>query len=258
MSRVCVVFCVILLTGCTSNFTRINLAGNIRKSKLQFEKKHHANYVIYAEQPQRFSDSVFHGKLAVAIKRCKQILRIDTLKVQFEYVFVNSANAMKKMAFGFDGQGIAFVDSKVVIEQANSHSNGYGAHELFHVILYHQLGSLPKDAFTSEGLAVFSDNRWWGYDLHAMANYITHKKQISIADIISNFRSNELVSYPLSGSFIKFLYEKYGLEAVSHAYKNGMGNIEVMTKKKLWELESEWRYEIKDKDFSAISYSLGE
>ena len=188
--------------------------------------------------------------------RINQILIIESLDFKFAYFFVNSSNSMKLIANKYEGQGIAFVDSKVVVEQAHSNSNGYGAHELFHLIIYHYTGVLPKDGFTSEGFAVFSDDKWWGYDLHSVANYILNNKQIRILDVIQDFRRNEIVSYPISGSFIKFIYEKYGLETVLYCYKHGIINIEQVIHKKIDELEKEWRNEIRGWDYSKIDYPL--
>jgi hypothetical protein len=250
-----IVVCI-LMVGCQNNFTRIALEKNIEKSSLLFRKINSSNYTIYIEQNQPFVDTLYQSKVEKAMDRIKQILRIDSLDFKFAYVFVNSSNSMKLIANKYEGQGIAFVDSKVVVEQAHSNSNGYGAHELFHLIIYHYTGVLPKDGFTSEGFAVFSDGKWWGYDLHSVANYILNNKQIRITDVIHDFRRNEIVSYPLSGSFIKFIYEKYGLETVLYCYKFGFTKIEQIINKKIDELEKEWRNEIKEWDYKTIDYPL--
>ncbi|MFN9999354.1 MAG: hypothetical protein ACK52X_07015 [bacterium] len=250
-----IVVCI-LMVGCQNNFTRIALEKNIEKSSLLFRKINSSNYTIYIEQNQPFVDTLYQSKVEKAMDRIKQILRIDPLDFKFAYVFVNSSNSMKLIANKYEGQGIAFVDSKVVVEQAHSNSNGCGAHELFHLIIYHHTGVLPKDGFTSEGFAVFSDDKWWGYDLHSVANYILNNKQIRILDVIQDFRRNEIVSYPISGSFIKFIYEKYGLETVLYCYKYGIINIEKVIPKKIDELEKEWRNEIRGWDYSKIDYPL--
>jgi hypothetical protein len=83
-----------------------------------------------------------------------------------------------------------------------------------------------------------------------------NNKQIRILDVIHDFRRNEIVSYPLSGSFIKFIYEKYGLETVLYCYKFGFTNIEQIINKKIDELEKEWRNEIKEWDYKTIDYPL--
>lgn len=256
MSKYCLIVFCILMIGCQNNFTRIALEKNIEKSSLLFRKVNSANYTIYIEQNQPFVDSLYQSKVQKAMDRSKQMLRIDSLNFKFSYVFVNSSNSMKLIANKYEGQGIAFVESKVVIEQAQVKSNGYGAHELFHLIIYQYTGVLPKDGFSSEGFAVFSDDKWWGYNIHSVANYIVNNKQIRILDVIQDFRRNEIVSYPISGSFIKFIYEKYGLETVLYCYKHGIINIEQVIHKKIDELEKEWRNEIKEWDYSKIDYPL--
>lgn len=242
--------------GCQQANTRINLERQMRRSGLAFDTVAAAGYTIGMEQPALFPDSVYQNKVARAIGRCKQVLETDSLHFRFTYVFVNSPEDMGKMANEYEGQGIAFLDDNVVLEQAHSASNGFGAHELFHVAVYRHTGAHAKDAFTSEGFAVFSDDKWWGHDLHGMANYIVSRKEFGIAEIIRDFRQNELVSYPVAGSFIKFLYERYGLQTVLHGYRNGITEIESFTGRKLEDLEKEWREEIMDKDTERIVYPL--
>ncbi|MFN7845592.1 MAG: hypothetical protein ACK5P4_00120, partial [Bacteroidota bacterium] len=112
-----IVVCI-LMVGCQNNFTRISLEKNIEKSSLLFRKVNSANYTIYIEQNQPFVDTLYQSKVEKAMDRIKQILRIDSLDFKFAYVFVNSSNSMKLIANKYEGQGIAFVDSKVVVEQA--------------------------------------------------------------------------------------------------------------------------------------------
>jgi hypothetical protein len=133
-----------------------------------------------------------------------------------------------------------------------------GAHEDCHVLARHFWGN-PHADWLDEGLAVYSDDQWWGHPLHAVAKLLDERRKlIPIAAFLnSGWRKNsDLVTYPETGSFVKFLYEKYGLNTVKEAWKGGAGQIPRIFGKKLDDLEREWHATIAAADPTGINYDV--
>jgi hypothetical protein len=79
---------------------------------------------------------------------------------------------------------------------------------------------------------------------------------IPIAALLkSGWRKNSaLVTYPETGSFVKFLYEKHGVDAVKQTWKGGSGQIPRIFGKQIDDIEQEWRATIAAVDASGIKY----
>jgi hypothetical protein len=69
-------------------------------------------------------------------------------------------------------------------------------------------------------------------------------------------KKSDLVTYPESGSFVKFLYEKYGVDAVRQLWQRGDGQIARIFGKSIDDLEREWRATIATADATGIKYDV--
>lgn len=96
-------------------------------------------------------------------------------------------------------------------------------------------------------MAVYSDRQWRSYDLYALTNYLADKKRyISLTTLIKHFRKeDDLLSYPLVGSFVRYLVETFGMESVLKLWKERIG-LEKMTGKTVEQLEVEWLNKCKE------------
>jgi len=129
-----------------------------------------------------------------------------------------------------------------------------GAHEDRHILARRFWGS-PHADWLDEGLAVYSDDDWRGHPLHGVAKLLLERGQrIPIAALLKNGwrRNSDLATYPETGSFVKFLYEKYGVDAVKQAWKGSQ--IPRAFGKKVDDLEQEWRATVAVADASGIKY----
>ncbi len=121
-------------------------------------------------------------------------------------------------------------------------------HELVHIYAA-QIGSTPfkiADCFNMamlEGYAMAIENDYSGYDIHYMALLAKESGyEFNIKILFSKFNffnQTSSLSYIISGSFIKFIIERYGIEKVNKIY--GDLDFELYLGKKIDELETEYK-----------------
>lgn len=183
-----------------------------------------------------------------------EFLGIKDYKSKLNLFMIDSREKMKKI-IGMETNGIAKVEDNTVYSIFNTSVKTYGKHEFCHVITCNEWG-MYKEIWLSEGLAVNSDNRWWGFELHSLANYLYARgKLIPIKEIITNFYKHEsIVTYPECGSFVKYIKEKYGLEIIKELWKEGEDVFEAKLHKNISSIEQEWLQEIKNYDYAKIDY----
>ena len=77
--------------------------------------------------------------------------------------------------------------------------------------------------------------------------------------MMRNFRSgNDFINYPIAGSFIKFLYEEYGLETVKITWKGGVFALTQAIGYGLDILETKWIQTIQNYEIESIQYKYYE
>ena len=183
-----------------------------------------------------------------------RFLGVKKYKEKLNLFMVDSRKDMGKL-IGMETNGIASPKDNTVYSIFNANVKTYGKHEFCHVISINEWG-MYKEVWLSEGLAVNSDDNWWGYDLHSLANYLYSKnKLIPIKEIIKNFHKYEsLITYPECGSFVKYIKDKYGLALVKELWKDGATVFEKRLDKNISSIEQEWLQEIKKHNYTNIDY----
>ncbi|OIP60069.1 MAG: hypothetical protein AUK34_07035 [Ignavibacteria bacterium CG2_30_36_16] len=184
-----------------------------------------------------------------------KFLGIKEYRNKLNLFMVESRPKMKNI-IGMETNGIANAKDNTVYSLFNANVKTYGMHEFCHVISINEWGGMYKEIWLSEGLAVNSDNIWWGFELHALANYLQHKgKLIPLAELVEKFHDyNNFISYPECGSIVKYLNEKYGIELIRELWKNGSIVFENKLHKSIKSIEEEWLQEINKHDYTAINY----
>ncbi len=171
-------------------------------------------------------------------------------------LFMVESRAKMGRIVGMETNGIANAKDNTVYSLFNANVKTYGMHEFCHVITFNEWGGIYKEIWLSEGLAVNSDNIWWGFELHALANYLFHKgKLISLAELVEKFHDyNNFISYPESGSIVKYLNDKYGIDLIKELWENGSAVFEKKLHKTIKSIEEEWLQEINKYDYATINY----
>lgn len=180
--------------------------------------------------------------------------------------FIVDSRARMKQLVGEEGNGFAFgsvnsATSKTEFVTVMVYSDtikAIGAHETCHA-LARLLWGKPHGLWLNEGLAVYSDDQWYGFPLHAVAKALLDKgKLLPVADLLTDNwikKYPDMVTYPELGSFVKFLYEKYGLDAVKNLWQRGAKNADSAFGKSITALETDWRAELAKVDATSIQYN---
>ena len=160
-------------------------------------------------------------------------------------VFVVQSRARMKALIGKEVNGQAIPSRNVLLYVFSDSIDASGAHELFHVVAKTLWGN--TDDWINEGMAVYADDRWQQRPLHAVASYLSEQgKLIPLPALLERFdHYPELVTYPEAGSFVKFLHETYGVDALKQIWDGGAAAIPGVTGKGMEVLERDWHNRIK-------------
>ena len=121
-----------------------------------------------------------------------------------------------------------------------------GPHEDTHILSF--TINKPKSSFIREGLAMFFDKVWWDKDNDDWVRlFLKEKRYVNIEQLLSeeNFiKYSDSLTYPIAGSFTKFILGNYGVEKYIYLYKHtedGFNNkIKEVYMKDVDELEKEF------------------
>ncbi len=188
--------------------------------------------------------------------KCLAIIGKKEYNEKMYYFFVKDKNRIILLT-GTDANACTFTNSKIICATLNDSVRAIGCHEIFHVLSWNEWGP-PDNYWLSDGYAVFADNNWWGYDLHAISKYIYQKgKWISLTELTSNFNSySSLINYPEAGSLVKYIYEKYGPEKAKKFWEDGISKTDRILGISIETLEKEWIAEIQKSDSREINYPI--
>ena len=184
----------------------------------------------------------------------KSFVNIKSYHSRIHLYVVESREQMKSLV-GHETNGSAFYQYNTLTGIASEKMNSiYSNHELFHVVAMNLWG--VPDIWINEGMAVYADNKWHGHDLYQLTKYLAdNNRLVSLDRLLKNFRKvDDLVSYPLTGSFLKYLDETYGRDTVMKIWKAKTKKIKDFTGKTIKELESDWLTKIKTVEYQEIKY----
>ncbi len=172
--------------------------------------------------------------------------------------FIVSSRERMKELIGSETNGIAFPDTKIVCFIYNEKTNAGGAHELMHVMARNLWAGKPK-TWINEGLAVYADDQWWGYKLHDLNKYLLQRdKLIPLEEVIEHLTDySDMIVYPEAGSFLKYLYEQYGVGKVRQLWAHGdTKDFQLVLGEDLATLEREWHGKLMSADTNRIRYDF--
>jgi hypothetical protein len=137
-------------------------------------------------------------------------------------VFIVDSRARMKDLAGAESNGFAANGIQAVVY--NDTISAIGAHETCHLLAAAAWGR-PSAQWITEGLAVYSDDEWWGLPLHSVARgLMDHKDLVPMKDLTRKGRINKYPdwqTYPELGSFVKFIYETQGRDAIVEMWRHG-------------------------------------
>lgn len=220
-------------------------------------KKFETDHYIFTYQEKSEAEKDIKEIISEQEKSFQSIC--SELRVKMEnkihYFFLDSPKEVGRL-YGDNEPCNGFADANDNIYAVyNKDIKCIGPHEDTHIISA-RIG-WPKSDFLIEGLAMYFDKQWWGIDNDLWTKFYKEEVEISISNLLENVKFNALdcsLSYPIGGSFTKFLIHSYGMDSYLHLYKSQGDDyqkiFEYIYEKSIDEIENEyWNY-IKSIDLS--------
>lgn len=179
---------------------------------------------------------------------------VDTYDKPIHYFLLEDRERMKLLV-GYETNGNANPKNNFVTAiYSETIKSVYSNHELFHLIAMNLWGY--PETWINEGMAVYSDNAWNGYNLHQLSKYlIDNDKFVSIYRIAKRLTKHDsMITYPLLGSFAKFIDETYGRETIKIIWSKGRKKTKKHLGKSLGDLENEWLEMLEAVNYEKIEY----
>lgn len=223
----------------------------------QWKVDHSANYDYYYEPSSPAERDIVKIKRIMERERAHILALLGTEQADFrtQAFIVDSQSRMKELSHqDIDGWAIGTVFAFVYGDTIQA----LGAHEETHLLSQRLWGTTPAQ-WLNEGLAVYSDDNWQGHPLHAVCKQLrTQGKLIPLSSLVNDHKwaasYQTSVTYPEVGSFVKFLYERYSMNAVKTVWQQGANKIPDAFGKSLPQLEQEWYSTIDASDASSFVY----
>ena len=167
-------------------------------------------------------------------------------------------NNSKFRAMGDKGNANARIKQFAIHGIYNKKIKIVGRHEIVH-LLTNKWGKSPE--LLRQGLAEAMEEKWHKINHHQWAkNFRKNKKLIALKDLLDDkkfWQFDDLITYPESGSFVKYLIDCCGLKLFKRLYKKLHYNLSAKQKEKiiktiiskpLKELEKDWLDYVKIKN----------
>ncbi|WP_432708204.1 peptidase MA family metallohydrolase [Pedobacter sp.] len=249
---------VLLLLSINSTlYGQKSLIKLLENKQFHWTKDSSSKQVIIYYQPDSWTsrrvDSV-RQKILLSIDEVKKFVGIAEYKPRIHYFIVENRIQMKSLV-GYQTNGSAIAKYNIITGVISSNTKIlFSNHELFHVIAMNCWGT--PSAWINEGMAVYSDNKWHGYDLYQLTKYLLdNNRYVSLNILIRKFRKcDDLLAYPLMGSFIKYLDDTYGRSTLLEIWKGNSKSLQRITGKDISELEQAWLAKVKTVSYMDIKY----
>ncbi len=233
------------------------LDGFLNQSGITWKQYQTAHYNFFVEA-HGYADNNIHF-----IKNNFEAERNNIISFFEAQKFTDTANIIivdtkekVKTILGFEVQGFAIPENNIVIFLHSKDYSLAAKHELTHYYSFHIWGK-PADNWFSEGLAVYSDKKWSGYQIDSLAKHLKDNNKLFKMSILSKkFHSlDPMITYPQIGSFTGFLLAEYGKAKMKELWIKGFKEIKSVYGKSQKKLEEAWLYSLNSIHSENIDYS---
>jgi hypothetical protein len=156
-------------------------------------------------------------------------------------------------------KAFALMGQDAVVMAHNPDVRMYAVHEIFHIVSGRTWGDPVP--WLREGAAVYVDGECLEYEqpFHSAAAYLKDRDnlfemQALTTDFYAAMAESDLRAYLQAGSFVQYLYENYGRDAVKRYWRSQAVETTEAFGKSLEELEEEWLQFLGGVDFSTIDW----
>ena len=193
----------------------------------------------------------------IAYAKNLKLLKVSDYSFQTDIFIVASRERMKQL-IGRETNGVAYPGTKVLCFIFSEKIDASGSHELMHVMAGNVWG-LKFKRWINEGFATYADDIWYGCKLSDLNKYLLQEKRlIPLEKLIKDFSDHsDMISYPEAGSFVKYIYEQYGVEKVKELWKSGtIKDLKRVLGKDILTLEKDWHSKLLEADATKIKYDF--
>jgi hypothetical protein len=214
----------------------------LTKSQLAWKKYQSDHFVFYIEDGLYADQHIDTVRKDFELKR-KNIISFlgnEAFSDTASIVIVDTKEKMTRL-LGFEAQGFAIPENDMAVFLYSKDYSLASKHELAHYYAFHIWGR-PANNWFSEGLAVYYDNKWNGYQVDTLARRLKdNDKLFPMATLARSFYSlDPMIAYPQIGSFTGFLFSTYGKAKLEELWSRGFSNIKTIYGRSLKELEVDW------------------
>lgn len=166
------------------------------------------------------------------------------------HVFYLTSRDQMRLVSGSSFRAMADIPSRTMFMVIPHNRNEYiERHEMMHVLsenVWGRSNGFVVSPWLTEGMATYAGGSLGGYGIDEIASHIIHQgKAIPLDLLTTQFRRyEELVKYPLAGSFIGYLLRTYELSQVRRLWKQPIHRFHKIFGETLTIAESRWRAEI--------------
>jgi hypothetical protein len=178
------------------------------------------------------------------------------------YFYNDREDKQQNINSPFPGNGFAYPEFYSVHSVYSSQTKAIGGHETAHVITYHKLGPAYVPML-SEGIAVYLSSPIDSFkpEHEKVASFLQNGDFISLDELIDSYsfgQKEATITYPSSGSFVKFLIEAYGFPRFKQFYQEAQPNNVTAKLEEIYnlstpELEAAWIATVKDVQESILN-----
>ncbi|HMO38629.1 MAG TPA: hypothetical protein PKC76_02695 [Saprospiraceae bacterium] len=203
----------------------------------------------YAEKHK----TILKERIQYHIKSTSDFMGLEAYNKPIHYFIVENRSRMKLLV-GYETNGLANFKNHLVAAIFSEKINAVTNHELFHLMAANSWGY--PETWINEGMAVYADAQWYGYHLHELSKYlIDNDTFISLDNMAKKLRKYDaMLTYPLLGSFAKFIDETYGRATIQLIWLKGRKQMKKHIGKHLDELEREWLEMLQSVKYKDIHY----
>jgi hypothetical protein len=243
-----VVMLVVQVAGCARTLRQLGLTHPTAQ-QLAADKRFKWHGTVNGNVHVYYQDGVLiNGEVPSALASMLATVT-DTLRVPDRrpiHAFIVKSSDDVNTLLGHRVTGRSYYGTRVFALVADSMWRTTAMHEIVHIIAGSNWGGTEQ--WLSEGLATYIGNPFYGREPHrlALSELLRQNRWVTLYNLRRNFgKYSDDVSYLAAASAVKYLHEKYGVDALARVWRNP-GSLPAVTGKTWEQIEEEWQVVVRN------------
>lgn len=251
------IFIVLLLLSSCGKSDEGMILTALSASEIEWISEETENFILYAPEGSYAAEKFPELKTKTEAARQVVMERLQVVKQETapRLLFLEHRETMQRFT-GIAAGGRAVVEENGVFYVMNPERNPPLRHELGHLYSWRSWGA-PAGYWLSEGVAVYAAGDCAGRELHAWAAKLALENKLTdFADLEQRFDFSKAAPHLQSGSFVKYVMEKYGVRSFRMLWENGLSASSEATGLEMDALLENWTSHIMQNEFTAAAQFL--